>query len=215
MRFEDGFDPEWREILSVPVSENETRDLLERLASPVGIDGRATISAICEATGSTPQLVSRILADIRGVSWQKEFGDRLQAHSAKLLKHEVAIKEHSHQISELKQRTLERPVRRSRDREIEEEMQRIAEERIWQRKTTPYVILFFIVAVFIIFASFSGQQYNSNAGYESYSFTTSNRTLHVDGNGNTYVRDTDGRKKYVSPTPEEMVMISRSQSRGR
>lgn len=78
MRFEDGLDSEWGLVLREPVSAEETRALLDRLAvSEGGGEEGGTVGAVCEVSGVGPEVVGRMLADIRGVSWQELFGDRL------------------------------------------------------------------------------------------------------------------------------------------
>ncbi|ARU41340.1 hypothetical protein CCB80_09415 [Armatimonadetes bacterium Uphvl-Ar1] len=67
MRFEDGFDPEWGLVLREPVSAEETRALLDRLAvSEGGGEEGGTVGAVCEVSGVGPEVVGRMLADIRG-----------------------------------------------------------------------------------------------------------------------------------------------------
>ncbi|MBA4293103.1 hypothetical protein C0431_09035 [bacterium] len=80
MRFEDGFDPEWGLVLRERISAEEAREFLDRLAvSELGEADEGTVGAICEVAGVGPEVVGRMLADIRGVSWQELFGNRLDA----------------------------------------------------------------------------------------------------------------------------------------
>ncbi|MBS1711511.1 MAG: hypothetical protein JSS71_07300 [Armatimonadetes bacterium] len=85
--FEHSFGPEWGPVLDERVSEEEARILLQRLAVQE-ISGAPTLSAVCEASGATPEVAGRILADIRGTTWQELFGRRVSAIERRLQDHD-------------------------------------------------------------------------------------------------------------------------------
>lgn len=91
MRFEQGFGPEWGPVLDERVSAEETRLLLERLAVHEFGGGDGTLSAVCEASGAAPEVAGRILADIRGTTWQELFGNRVAAMERRLRDHDEKI----------------------------------------------------------------------------------------------------------------------------
>lgn len=85
--FERSFGPEWGPVLDEGVSEEEARALLQRLAVQE-FGGASTLSAVCEASGATPEVAGRILADIRGTTWQELFGRRVSAIERRLQDHD-------------------------------------------------------------------------------------------------------------------------------
>lgn len=88
--FEHSFGPEWGPVLDEGVSEEEARALLQRLAVQE-FGGASTLSAVCEASGATPEVAGRILAEIRGTTWQELFGRRVSAIERRLQEHDDRI----------------------------------------------------------------------------------------------------------------------------
>jgi hypothetical protein len=165
MRFDQGFERGWQEILAEQVSDVETWEILDRLARLEDFTGGSTVSAICEVTGSTPLVVSRILADIRGQSWQAEFGNRLDAHDLQLAEHEWKLERHDEDISELQRRSSGLRGLSSHDREVEEEMRRIAEERISERKAAPYYFVIMVIGVLFLLYVLAANRSNTHSSY--------------------------------------------------
>lgn len=93
-------------LLNEEVQDAEVREILERLAArDLGGSELATVGALCEATGATPQLVARLLAEIRQTNLDEKFGAILDDHEAALEDQADAIERQGNAIKRIERRT--------------------------------------------------------------------------------------------------------------
>jgi hypothetical protein len=157
MRFEDGFDSEWREVLREPVSEAESRQLLDRLAvSEFGGSGESTLGDVCEASGATPLVIGRMLAEIRGKTWEQLFGQKLNALERKLRTHDDQLNDHGERISMIGDQ-LGVKIKSKRELEIEKEIRTLAENSISDRRNGYWGLLVALVVLFYVFVIMPGR----------------------------------------------------------
>lgn len=214
MRFEDGFEPEWREILGEQVSDGEARELLDRLAvtSEFG-DGGVSISAVCEATGSSPAVVSRILADIRGVSWQEEFGDRLLLAEDSLTKQRARLDEHESKI-ELLSRKISLPEEHPQEEFAHHALSSLAAENVESEQQQvrklwlvagAFFLFLVIVSPFYAWRGNSNLKNGERVPGVSYSSTTlaNGVEVTVGQNGDSWVKEKDGTLRPVRSDGEK------------
>ncbi len=172
------------------LTDAEVREVLERLgAEQMGGSERPTVGAVAEATGTGPEVIGRILGEIRKRDLEARFGTAID-------RHEVEIKRLDQQTARL---ARERAKIYPQDDEVTEEIERIARERIAQRKLAPLsaVAVAFIVIVAIGLAGRNG----SGSGYSApseYSMTTKKGVeLHLNSNGETWAIGPDGTRRPV------------------
>lgn len=79
----------------------ELTDVLERLSCQATTE-LPTIGAVSEVTGASAEAIGRMLADIRGVSFQEAFGRRLDEHEAVLSVHREILEGHHREIQGLR-----------------------------------------------------------------------------------------------------------------
>ncbi|MFM9874134.1 MAG: hypothetical protein ACKVQS_11800 [Fimbriimonadaceae bacterium] len=152
MRFEDGFDPEWREILREPVSTAESTQLLERLAfQEYGDNVKSTLGDVCEATGATPQVVGRMLAEIRGKTGIELFGEKLSVLNKKLQSHDQRLTDQAEQLSMIGDH-LGVKVKSKREVQIEQEIRSMAAASIVDRQNSYWWLLIAILIAIYVFA---------------------------------------------------------------
>ena len=91
-------------LLSVPIMDNEIFELLERLAAteemfkaPV-----STIRDVAELTEASPNLIARLLGEMRGPGELEKIVGRLDEHSA-------LLKEVAHKVHKLEEKSTEVP----------------------------------------------------------------------------------------------------------
>jgi hypothetical protein len=78
-------DPRFAELLAEPLTEEEVRDLLERLGSKeFGGPENATVNSVVEATGASVDTVGNLLAQIRKEDFEERFGLRLDHHENRI-----------------------------------------------------------------------------------------------------------------------------------
>lgn len=111
------------------LTDVEVHEILSRLsAQEMGGSELATIGAVSEATGAAPEVIGKMLAEIRQQNLREQFGSRLDDHESKL-------------------RRLEQDAQRARSPvaaelptdEIQREVEAIARERIAARKFLPAI----------------------------------------------------------------------------
>ncbi|MCB0826194.1 MAG: hypothetical protein KDC26_08385 [Armatimonadetes bacterium] len=92
MRFEEQFSPDERELLNEELTDSEVREILDRLSvAELGGSEKATVGAVCEATGVGPRVVGRMLAEIRQTNLHELFGHRIDSHEQKISKLEQTV----------------------------------------------------------------------------------------------------------------------------
>ena len=78
-------DPRFAELLAEPLTDEEVRDLLERLGSKeFGGPENATVNAVVEATGASVATVGNLLAQIRKEDFEERFGLQLDHHESRI-----------------------------------------------------------------------------------------------------------------------------------
>jgi hypothetical protein len=78
-------DPRFVELLAEPLTDEEVRDLLERLGSKeFGGPENATVNSVVEATGASVATVGNLLAQIRKEDFEERFGLRLDHHESRI-----------------------------------------------------------------------------------------------------------------------------------
>lgn len=214
-----------QELLNEEVLDEEVREILERLSSAeLGGSELATIGAIAEATGASPNLIGRMLAEIRQENLDERFGKTLRKHQDTLETHSAKIARHGEELQKIK-------VAGARDsdavgeysEEVEEELAKMAEERIRHREMQPYVVMI----AFVIFAlvALATCTQSGSAGLSEfptgprtrYSSTTlpDGTVLTVDQDLNVSARTKDGIVRPIKPEEKDeaaMLQVSMSQS---
>lgn len=157
--FEDQIEDLAREALS----PEELREILDRLAIQETTEAH-TVGAVCEVTGATPEIIGRMLADIRGVSFQQAFGRKLEQQAAELQSQRSRLETHDRRLAD-QQRQIQSIPRQQRpssawdeDPEVVEEMRQIAEERIQARKQAPLIYGFFALLFLLILPAMCSQR---------------------------------------------------------
>ncbi len=199
-------------LLQQELSDSEVREILERLsAEEFAAPLHATVSAVCEATGASADVIGRILADIRKQNIEERYGEAIERHEEKIGELDERTHELANETGFIRSRTDSLIVsdRRSRgslaqDSEVAAELDRIARENIAARKMTPYSIAFLIIAL-IVFAPFMCS--SPQAGLpDTPTFTSSidlqnGARITADDRGGLWVTEADGSKR--EPTAAE------------
>ena len=146
MRFEEQFSPDERELLNEELTDSEVREILDRLSvAELGGSEKATVGAVCEATGVGPMVVGRMLAEIRQTNLHKLFGHRIDRLETTVTDFERRSEERDSRIEatvdELKRvsrqssHTYHKPTAQDDEyeRKLKLEMRKIAEEWIGHR----------------------------------------------------------------------------------
>ncbi|MEZ5162656.1 MAG: hypothetical protein R2688_02685 [Fimbriimonadaceae bacterium] len=116
MRFEEQFSPDERELLKEELTDSEVREILDRLsADELGGSEKATVGAVCEATGVGPMVVGRMLAEIRQTNLQELFGHRIDSHEQKISKLEQTVTKLRRE-SQRKEAPVYQPISHTRPR---------------------------------------------------------------------------------------------------
>lgn len=162
--------PQLEELARERLSQGEVRHILERLsiAEFAGPD-EATLADLSEATGSSMAALAVHLGAFRNVDLQREISDRLARqeklvedisdrvergevvlqkhdrqfgdHGIQLNRHEQQLDRHEDVLVDLQTSKRGDDVLARLNPETIEEMQRIARQRIVNRKATPYFLL--------------------------------------------------------------------------
>lgn len=200
-------------LLQQELSESEVRELLERLsAEEFAAPSLATVSAVCEATGASAELIGRILADIRKQNIEERYGETIERHEEKIGElderaHKVATETRAirHRTESLMGSRRWSPKPRAQDSEVSAELELMAQERIAARKAAPYVVGSLIIAL-MIFAPFMCA--SPQGGYSDRPTSWSSMDLpngakiSVNNRGRVWVTEADGSERM--PTDAEM-----------
>jgi hypothetical protein len=190
-------------ILREELTDAEVRELLRRL-SVEQFQGseHPTVAAVCEACGVGPEVVGRMLAEIRQENLKELFGVRLDTHEQKIVKVEQEVKQ-------LRKRPFLRPAIAP---EVLAEMEDMAQQRIMGRKHQETI---FVILAFVLLACFCGlagvfrsnKSQNSSAFESSYVHTArSGRVIHYNPNGGkVWAEGPNGEE--LTPTDAEMDEI--------
>jgi hypothetical protein len=204
-------DPRFAELLAEPLTDEEVRDLLERLGSKeFGGPEHATVGAVVEATGANPATIGNLLALIRKEDFEEKFGLKLEEHEERIDNLEdharnaertagqkQAYVSSKSQLDPYQQRALERLAKEERQREM----------------MNPVAIVAAVVMVLYFIVSLGGQcdSKRKNEPYSSTSYQTSEGTVHLDSRGNSWVELKSGGIR--AATEEELSPLRVIQSR--
>lgn len=213
------FDDPVEALARAELTPEELREVLDRLALEA-TEEMPTIGAVTEVTGTPPEVVGRILADIRGISFQEAFGKRLDAQEAKVAEHSRRLDAHEQKLAERRAPSSVDAYKLCEDeREIEEEMRKMAKERIWGRENG-WLVFAASLFIMLIILAIAAQPPKPPPGYvdrSSYQVGYSQQTLksgdeiYANKRGEVWVveKATGKRRDPTSQESEEaMVMIS-------
>ena len=98
-------------LLSVPIKDNEIYDLLERLAATEEMFKAqvSTIRDVAELTEASPDLIARLLGEMRGPGEYEKIIGRLDEHDARLREVEQKFSKLEKQASVPKEPKINRP----------------------------------------------------------------------------------------------------------
>lgn len=130
------------------VNPAEVREILGRLAiAEFGGPEHATIADVAEASGTSPETIGRILADIRGTSWTQ------WRHTI-----EAALAEQSTRIRQLELTKRPPAAPFINDVELYERVERGRREKHSEASAATLILIPVIVLTFIVFGACGGPQ---------------------------------------------------------
>ncbi|MCB0826190.1 MAG: hypothetical protein KDC26_08365 [Armatimonadetes bacterium] len=111
-KFEDQFSIEERVLMREELTDGEVSEILTRLSyNEFGGSEKATVGAVCEATGAGPLVVGRMLAEIRQTNLDELINQRFEAFEDRVDEQDEKLKHHARKIGALESRLLHRKPR--------------------------------------------------------------------------------------------------------
>ena len=198
-------DPRFAELLAEPLSDEEVRDLLERLGSKeFGGPENATVGAVVEATGSSVETVGNLLALIRKEDFEEKFGLKLEEHEERI----DTLENHARQAV----RTVhgqETHVRRDPhlDPYQQRALERLAEEERQREALGPIAAVVACVMVLVFLVVMGGQcdSQRREVPYSSTSYEVTDGTVHLNSRGESWVQLKSGGRR--AATDEELSVL--------
>jgi hypothetical protein len=200
-------DPRYAELLAEPLTDEEVRDLLERLGSKeFGGPENATVNSVVEATGASVDTVGNLLAQIRKEDFEEKFGLKLEEHEERIESLEARTRRVSHATAKPRSHLRTEP---ELDHYRQMALDRLANQERQREALRPAaIVLLCFVLLFIVIAVGGECQ-----GPPSESWTNLELGLQhgiryeTDPKGNMTVTGSDGVRR--QPTEEEKAYYER------
>jgi len=206
-------DPRFAELLAEPLTDEEVRDLLERLGSKeFGGSEHSTVNSVVEATGASVETVGNLLALIRKEDFEEKFGLKLEEHEERI----DTLENHARQAvrAAYGQKTYGR-----RDPHLDpyqqRALERLAEEERQREALGPIaaVVACVIVLVFLVVMGGQCDSNRNRAPDWSSSYRITDGTVHLNSNGESWVELKSGGRRPATDQEVAPLHLFRSNTR--
>jgi hypothetical protein len=204
---ESAHDIRYSDLLAEPLTDDEVRDLLERLGSKeFGGSDQATVGAVVEATGADVQTVGSLLAQIRKEDFQERFGLRLEEHEVRIDSLETKVRRPLPHVRSEPQLDLYQ----------ERALERLANEERQREALRPIAAVCACVAALILLVAVGGQcDSRRDAGpYWESSYAVSDGMVHLNHRGESWVElKSGGRRPATNEEVAPLYLLQAQRSR--